>query len=490
MESRIHTHDMFSFSVSFLVAGVIVIQTGRKRKPFATLKHSQRAHRLNLVKTVANELDVPLPALSTQHKIPPLDVLHLTQAQRDIVRSVPNLRMPAEKKIVQLRLELAVTHGTEVSSFSHQGVHGAYVCDPVKYINMVGVNTTWFCIGGDSGAGWLKIGVTLCSVRKKALFIPLIVTDSADDRAALEILNIDGITAFKGDSSGCSTIWQLFSAWSIHSTFGSIRAPIYLNGDWKFINALLGFKSASATFPCPICLIHKDNFLQKAELRKNDSSPSRDYPPLLVIPADRIVPLPLHVFIGLGNRIVRKVLPNYATEWSYESAIKDARQVHTGGGGGRADCSDLNGQEIAHWLKNHPHNNWQDDPTMSRVCIWLQDLYDHLLDGTQWDAAKVASFTAIVAEIQQQWQNTTGQKPFPKLHMLTHCAQFAAQHSALGAFSEARIESSHHTLNILATRTHANQGGNEGERIRRVLSDVSLHTVATTLQTQLHPPNS
>ena len=80
----------------------------------------------------------------------------------------------------------------------------------------------------------------------------------------------------------------------------------FLNGDWPFINALLGFKAPSATHPCPVCIISSSSFLRSARYRtpRDSHSIHPDQPALLTILPERIVPTPLHLFLGISNRII------------------------------------------------------------------------------------------------------------------------------------------------------------------------------------------
>src|SRR3954453_6464019 len=73
----------------------------------------------------------------------------------------------------------------------------------------------------------------------------------------------------------------------------------FLNGDWGFINAVLGLMSPSSTHPCPICIIGKNNLLGTSRYRNANDRHSIDHThsPLLSINPDRVVPTPLHLFL-------------------------------------------------------------------------------------------------------------------------------------------------------------------------------------------------
>src|SRR4051794_34391972 len=80
----------------------------------------------------------------------------------------------------------------------------------------------------------------------------------------------------------------------------------FLNGDWPFINAVLGLMSPSATHPCPICIVSHNNYLHSSRYRTPADKHSRhpQQSALLPIQPERIVPTPLHLFLGISNRII------------------------------------------------------------------------------------------------------------------------------------------------------------------------------------------
>jgi hypothetical protein len=70
---------------------------------------------------------------------------------------------------------------------------------------------------------------------------------------------------------------------------------------------------------------------------------------------------------------------------------------------------------------------------------------------------------------------------FPKLHMLTHAAEFARRFKALGRYSEAQIESYHARFNHKFRHTHRNLGANTEPRLRRSLADLLLFSAAVPM---------
>jgi hypothetical protein len=64
------------------------------------------------------------------HTAPPSSLIHLTKAKRVVIRSVDDIAIAGEKRIAQLKHELAVSHGTATSAFTHEGMTAAYLPDP------------------------------------------------------------------------------------------------------------------------------------------------------------------------------------------------------------------------------------------------------------------------------------------------------------------------------------------------------------------------
>ena len=83
--------------------------------------------------------------------------------------------------------------------------------------------------------------------------------------------------------------------------------------------------------------------------------------------------------------------------------------------------------------------------------------------------------------LTSDWTDVTGDRAFPKLHMLLHCAEFAIRHRFLGRFSESQMESCHSRMNQLFHHNHRNLGNKLGERSRRTLVNVVLGAIQPCL---------
>jgi len=208
-------------------------------------------------------------------------------------------------------------------------------------MQLVHNKSKWLCVGIDKGGGVTKVGVTfLCG--KKAAFIPLLVYSGdgnsvKDDNITLSLLHKEGVWHFI-NSSAC---WSRFSEvlqWLVDD------CGAYVNGDWPALNAIRGLGSPGSTNPCPMCYVRLGDLLTMGDSRtlgKQDkeigtvvvaaarnqrvlpcTNNSQTAFPILRVAPDRIVPIPLHVLLGLGNFFLNKVVrPPCDPEW-WAAALK------------------------------------------------------------------------------------------------------------------------------------------------------------------------
>ena len=87
--------------------------------------------------------------------------------------------------------------------------------------------------------------------------------------------------------------------------------------------------------------------------------------------------------------------------------------------------------------------------------------------------------------VTTDWTAVTGDRVFPKLHMLLHCAEFAMRHRYLGRYSESQLESCHARMNQLFHHNHRNVGAKLGERTRRTLVNVLLGAIQPCLMQEI-----
>jgi hypothetical protein len=460
----------------------------RPKRPYDTLQPTQQwKRRKQLRSTIAEaeqQIGCPLGALQLQQRTTPAELIHLPTSVREQIRSIPSLHIPCEQTIIKCKQLLATTHATETGTFAS----GAYITDPVRFVSVLCAQSPLLVVGGDTGDGLTKLGVTYLEADKTQQFAALLVYRGKDDYEDLDTLTQPSLTPFTGDSSAFPHILAVLQR------FIDTRNA-FLNGDWPFINAVLGLMAPSATHPCPICIISHKSFLSSSRYRTpaDNHSLHSDHSPLLTINPERIVPTPLHLFLGISNRIILDAFSELFGKELVEQSLQQVTTIHSAGSGGRADVFQLNGPEIRKWIKQKRSvtllaaaadaggADAATKATHSILSRWLQSLHDHLLHKREWEAKEIEDWRAAVDDIQQHWCAETGQDPFPKLHMLRHSLEFAERHRFLGRASEAQIESYHYKFKRLFHQQHLNMAHDEAERQRRCLADSSLRAVQSIL---------
>ena len=458
----------------------------RSKRPYETLQPTQRWERRTkaraAVEEVLQDIGCPLSAISRPAPVTPTKVIHLSPAERQRTRSIRPFLLPSERTIRQSLEKYATSHATETSTFAK----GSYITDPLRYVSVLCAQAPFIAVGGDSGGGHCKLGITF-EMDGKQHFAALLVYDGGDQYEDLRALTEEGTTRFVGASAPFTTIFQV-----LQHMIDTRKA--FLNGDWLFLNVILGLKNANAKHPCPICIASDASFLRSARYRlpsdKHSLNPHQ--PALLVIPSDRIVPTPLHVFLGISNRIIMRVFPGLFGEEAVLKAVRSIKTVHSAGCGGLSDLWDLNGQEITKWVKRLCSNDVlaasaasgptaEARSTHSILAHWLKKMHHSLLHAKNWTPADIDDWRATVADIHAHWVTETGIAPFPKLHMLHHTVDFAERYRFLGRASEAQIESYHASFNQLFHYNHRNMSSNTPERMRRSLARASTRNLRTSV---------
>ena len=207
----------------------------RSKRPYESLGSTQRRQRRSElraeVQAAAQRIGCPIEALRLQPPTPPEELLHLSTSERERIRTVPSLHIPCEQTIIKCKELLATTHATETGTFAN----GAYITDPVRFVSALCAQSPLLVVGGDAGDGLTKLGVTYLEADKTQKFAALLVYRGKDTYDDLEDLQQPGLAPFKGDSSSYPHIFavlQHFIDSNVHKAF--------LNGDWPFINTLLG----------------------------------------------------------------------------------------------------------------------------------------------------------------------------------------------------------------------------------------------------------
>ena len=169
----------------------------------------------------------------------------------------------------------------------------------------------------------------------------------------------------------------------------------------------------------------------------------------------RIVPTPLHPFLGISNRIILDVFSELFSKELVEETLEKVKTIHSAGCGGKSDLFQLNGPEIRKWIKQDCSSllrtaaekegdlTAEQKSSYATLTRWLESLHKFLLHKDDWEPKEIEDWRAVVDDIQKHWCGETGQKAFPKLHMLLHSLEFAERYHFLGRASEAQIESYH-----------------------------------------------
>ena len=397
--------------------------------------------------------------------------------------------------MVRLKRELAVSHGTATAIFSvvvlhNPTVHGTFITAPIKlFRKLITGDSAQFAIGGDSGAGHTKLGVTYSSGNKQK-FASLLNYDQTDSAVNMHALAAPGVTPFTGESTPYPHIFAVLQ----HLLDSHPKS--FINGDWPFVNVLRGIMGPMATHPCPICIIGKKNFIGVAARPRITGAPfSRDphFSHLLDVAPDRVVPTPLHVFIGISNYILSDGLTSIFPIEIVKKVVSTVKTTHSPGHGGLSDFFSLNGQELSKFLKRDCFTAVRTAAAESGVIItrqmdnkvatlerWMKEMHNNLLHSRQWTDDEISHWRTVVDEIQQGCKEFINKNPFPKLHMLTHTVEFAERNHFLGKFSEAQIESHHATYNI-TYEGHKNQSQDTPLRMRRTHADLTLTAIQPVL---------
>uniref|UniRef100_A0AC34RGM1 Uncharacterized protein n=1 Tax=Panagrolaimus sp. JU765 TaxID=591449 RepID=A0AC34RGM1_9BILA len=108
----------------------------------------------------------------------------------------------------------------------------------------------------------------------------------------------------------------------------------FLEGDLEFILDTCGKKSASSAHPCPYCFFrkyrktiaeHPASLLSSTNRQNFDEREPDEVPPLFNIPPDQIVLPCLHIFLGIGQRLV-SALETELKRLDFEKLTPEERQ--------------------------------------------------------------------------------------------------------------------------------------------------------------------
>ena len=432
------------------------------------------------------------------NKVPAVELLHFSTAERQRIRTIECLTLASEDSIRDLKMDCATNHATKTSLFESTDLAGAYVSDPFRLVDILLSHSpsSIMAFGGDAGgkSPITKLGITYTSLNNVQSFISLLIYTGKDDYSNLSALKQPGLTSFEGTTHalGLTTIFDVFQHLINHKN-------AFLNGDWAFINAILGLKAPSSSNPCPICPVDIKSFLSSDALPyynpydTNNIHPSQKDTPLIIMPSERIVPTPLHLFLGIGNRIIT-IYEDIYGEDAVDASMQTVKTIRDPDAIGRSNVHTLNGPELSKWLTNNcsevmrQASDNQSDDSYAIFDEWLDKLKDYLLGTSDWTDSKKQELSALVHQIRSDWLLVSNNKSFPKLHMLLHASEFVQRHGFLNKVSEAATESYHHIFNIKYLITHKNSIHYPSLRIRRCLADELCKTIQPILKRKQSNP--
>ena len=180
----------------------------RTKRPYDSLQPTQQWKRRKqaheAVTQVLDDIGVPLEVIQAPPTPSPADVLHLSTAERDRVRTIPGVHIPCERTIIKCKKWLPLTHATETGTFAG----GAYITDSVRFVSVLCAQSPFIAVGGDAGGGRCVIGITY-SYESVQHFAALLVYEGSDSWLELQDCRAEGLTPFTGDSAAFPHIWAV-----------------------------------------------------------------------------------------------------------------------------------------------------------------------------------------------------------------------------------------------------------------------------------------
>jgi hypothetical protein len=218
--------------------------------------------------------------------------------------------------------------------------HGAYITDPIKLVRVCCESSPFISVGGDYGGGCMKLGFTYKDNNCHSRYVMLCVWNG-DDTYKLMYAVKEIKFKYTGDSYLFNNIYNVLQYINNNGVYKYKK--VFLNGDTWFIKRVVGmyvfnmmlneYKSDSDDYD------YKDN-------KDNNRIP------LLNINYMLICPLPLHLWLGLGNRMCMQVMCVLLGSSFVSDYIDKVKQKHARGRGGAFGIHNLNGSELDRFTDN------------------------------------------------------------------------------------------------------------------------------------------
>ena len=243
--------------------------------------------------------------------------------------------------------------------------------------------------------------------------------------------------------------------------------PYCISSDLKMINIIIGIGAHSSTFPCAFCiwpigeneelgpwLLRTFESIQKNSLRwksetNSDPRELKNYfncrhDPLILGTEniiDRVVPSPLHLLLGITQKIVHSIEGVYprTTEWLNE--INVSKQPQRGGQFTGNNCRKI--QKSVDVLQRMMDEDGASD--FAREHVELLQLQDKVIESCFGDKL-LPDYAESIVEFRNKFQSMNISSRMTKFHILSsHVIPFIQKKGkGLSIFSESTLESSHH----------------------------------------------
>jgi len=210
--------------------------------------------------------------------------------------------------------------------------------------------------------------------------------------------------------------------------------------------------------------------------------------PLFPFLNEHVVPLPLHIYLGLGKQLMDMVDEELVNELDHDdfAALMErckGTPLNIYSGQKYSSIQSFNGGELKK-LVDAPDlplliDRLADEERRVYFHILhqsVQSLRPFLLSNDTLESQQLDEFNELVNLIGDAWPRRQ-ERVKPKVHMLFHCVAFAREHNALGRYGEAAIESSHHDVHF-KFEEHGNNGRYFISKQRRMHSDIIQRRVS------------
>uniref|UniRef100_A0AC34QFI4 Uncharacterized protein n=1 Tax=Panagrolaimus sp. JU765 TaxID=591449 RepID=A0AC34QFI4_9BILA len=191
-------------------------------------------------------------------------------------------------------------------------------------------NEIWTAIGGDFGGGSMKITNTIGNVKKRNHPDNTSIIAMCKNKPTRTQL-FEALTDIADQVNTTSEIELI-----IDGTPQMFNIRWFLQGDLEFILDMCGKKSASSKHPCPYCIFLKDKNSIIGNPKATEPSMKREnfldrdvgeIDPLFNIPPNQIILPSLHIFLGIGQRLI-EALEMQLKKLDFDKLTPEERQKY------------------------------------------------------------------------------------------------------------------------------------------------------------------